>query len=132
MLPAVGAADHDGFSEDLEHELTTGNPEHPSAENSLAKSRLIANPTAIEEPSCFYPPMLVDDELIMDIASISMHQLLNDSASKSPMAEAIASSLAALEPSVVSGTTDLFEGDLGDDGKFAVWYSFVLGATFPL
>ncbi|CAB9526656.1 expressed unknown protein [Seminavis robusta] len=55
---------------------------------------------------------LVNDQASMDIAFLSMQQLLSDPAAKTTAAS---STGAALEPSIVSGTTDLFEGDLGDD-----------------
>jgi len=56
------------------------------------------------------------DEDAGDIAFLSMQQLLDDPATGSTAdASGCASTSVALEPSIVSGTTDLFEGDLCDD-----------------
>jgi hypothetical protein len=68
--------------------------------------------------SSLLPPItatLIDDEACMDIEFISMQQLLGDPATET--ADAGTSASVALAASIVSGTTDLFEGDLGDDGE---------------
>ena len=74
--------------------------------------------------SSLLPPItatLVDDEASsMDIAFLSMQQLLGDPTTS----DTSVPSAQALEPSIVSGTTDLFEGDLCDDGELiGVQYS---------
>lgn len=119
-MTAIVANNHDdGSSKDLE--LVVGEPETQlRAETFRTESIATANPTSKDDPTILFPPTLVDDDLTMDIDFLSMHQLLNDPATISTTAEASASASAGLEPSIVSGTTDLFEGDLGDDGKFGL------------
>jgi hypothetical protein len=117
MNATVGAAaNDDGFSKDPELVLES------FLHTPIAEGGATANLTSTDEPATgiHFPPTLVDDDLTMDIDFLSMHQLLNDPATISTTAEGSTSASAGLEPSIVSGTTDLFEGDLGDDGKFGL------------
>jgi hypothetical protein len=115
----ASVTNHDGFPKDLK--LVVGEPEaQPRAESFLTERSATANPTSSDDPAILFPPTPVDDDLTMDIAFLSMHQLQNDPGTKPTTAEGRASASACLEPSIVSGTTDLFEGDLGDDGKFGL------------
>ena len=80
----------------------------PSSASSDTRSDLDANSKDLSAT-------LIDDEASMDIAFLSMQQLLQ--VEDDPAAPKEATAASGLEPSIVSGTTDLFEGDLGDDGE---------------
>lgn len=105
---------------------TTANPSDDGndlAPISRSTSESLLPDAIVEEviDSSLLPPIssaLMDEASAVDIAFIPMEQLLDDpTASGTDAADALGcpSTSVALEPSIVSGITELFEGDLCDD-----------------